>query len=159
MGCATMREKIESQIMILKIERAEIGKEREEKIKQYEEITGEKIYRKPIPDYIIANENTKDSSKDNSIKEKKNRRSHSKNSLTDRHNSRKSSSRTKISTSRKSHNDDSDFIIKKININKRKSIKKKYSKRNQRINEESESDSESDDERIHSNKRIRKRRY
>ena len=147
MGCATMREKIESQIMILKIERAEIGKEREEKIKQYEEITGEKIYRKPIPDYIIANENTKDSSKDNSIKEKKNRRSHSKNSLTDRHNSRKSSSRTKISTSRKSHND-SDFIIKK-----------KYSKRNQRINEESESDSESDDERIHSNKRIRKRRY
>ena len=158
MGCATMKEKIESQIMLLKIERAEIGKEREEKIKQYEEITGEKIYRKPIPDYIIANENTKDSSKDNSIKEKKNRRSHSKNSLTDRHNSRKSSSRTKISTSRKSHND-SDFIIKKININKRKSIKKKYSKRNQRINEESESDSESDDERIHSNKRIRKRRY
>ena len=158
MGCATMREKIESQIMILKIERAEIGKEREEKIKQYEEITGEKIYRKPIPDYIIANENTKDSSKDNSIKEKKNRRSHSKNSLTDRHNSRKSSSRTKISSSQKSFND-SDYNIKRINIKKRKSIEKKYSKRNQRINEESESDSESDDERIHSNKRIRKRRY
>jgi hypothetical protein len=161
MGCATMREKIESQIMILKIERAEIGKEREEKIKQYEEITGEKIYRKPIPDYLILSDNTKDTSKDNSIKNTKKRRSSSKKSLSDRqyvHNSRIASSRTKISSSRKSLND-SDYNIKKIKINKRKNVAKKYYKKNQRINEESESDSESDDERIHSNKRIRKRRY
>ena len=71
MGCATMKEKIESQIMLLKIERAEIGKEREEKIKQLEEMTGEKIYRKPIPDYLLLNDNTKDSSNDDSIKKKK----------------------------------------------------------------------------------------
>ena len=156
MGCATMKEKIESQIMLLKIERAEIGKEREEKIKQLEEMTGEKIYRKPIPDYLLLNDNTKDSSNDDSIKEKKNRRSHSKNSLTDRHNSRKSSSRTKISSSQKSFND-SDYNIKRINIKKRKSIEKKYSKRNKRISEVNES--ESDEERIHSYKQNRKKRY
>ena len=159
MGCATMKEKIESQIMILKIERAQIAKEREEKIRELEEMTGEKIYRKPIPDYLILSDNTKDTSKDNSIKNKKKRRSSSKKSLSDRqyvHNSRIASSRTKISSSRKSLND-SDYNIKKIKINKRKNIAKKYYKKNQRINEESES--ESDDERINSNKRNRKRRF
>ena len=57
--------------MLLKIERAEIGKKREEKIKQLEEKTKEKIYRKPIPDYLLLNDNTKDSSNDDSIKKKK----------------------------------------------------------------------------------------
>ena len=158
MGCATMKEKIESQIMLLKIERTEIGKEREEKIKQLEEMTGEKIYRKPIPDYLLLNDNTKDSSNDDSIKKKK-RRSSSKKSISDRHNlhnSRITSSRTKISSSQKSFND-SDYNIKRINIKKRKSIEKKYSKRNKRISEVSES--ESDEERIHSYKQNRKKRY
>ena len=158
MGCATMKEKNESQIMLLKIERAEIGKEREEKIKQLEEMTGEKIYRKPIPDYLLLNDNTKDSSNDDSIKKKK-RRSSSKKSISDRHNlhnSRITSSRTKISSSQKSFND-SDYNIKRINIKKRKSIEKKYSKRNKRISEVSES--ESDEERIHSYKQNRKKRY
>ena len=163
MGCASMKEKIESQIMVLKIERAQIAKEREEKIKQLEEMTGEKINRKPIPDYLILNDNTKDTSKDNSIKNKKKRRSSSKKSLSDRqhlHSSRIASSRTKISSSRKSLND-SDYNIKKIKINKRKNISKKYYKKNHRNSEESESESESesDDERINSNKRYRKRRF
>ncbi len=53
MGCATVKEKIESKIMMLKLERVDIRTEREERIKQYQELTGEKIERKPIPDYYI----------------------------------------------------------------------------------------------------------
>ena len=33
MGCANTKEKLQSQMMILKIQRAEITKEREEKLK------------------------------------------------------------------------------------------------------------------------------
>ena len=53
MGCATVKEKLESKIMMLKLERVDIRTEREERIKQYQELTGEKIERKPIPDYYI----------------------------------------------------------------------------------------------------------
>ena len=38
---------------MLKIEKAEISKEREEKIKAYEKITGERLFRKSIPNYYI----------------------------------------------------------------------------------------------------------
>ena len=53
MGCATVKEKLESKIMMLKLERVDIRTEREERIKQLQELTGEKIERKPIPDYYI----------------------------------------------------------------------------------------------------------
>ena len=58
MGCATVKEKLESKIMMLKLERVDIRTEREERIKQLQELTGEKIERKPIPDYYIHEEDT-----------------------------------------------------------------------------------------------------
>ena len=58
MGCATVKEKLESKIMMLKLERVDIRTEREERIKQFQELTGEKIERKPIPDYYIHEEDT-----------------------------------------------------------------------------------------------------
>ena len=62
MGCANTKEKLQSQMMILKIQRAEISKEREEKLKIYEEMTGERLYRKPIPEYYIVEQKTETSS-------------------------------------------------------------------------------------------------
>jgi hypothetical protein len=53
MGCATTKEKIEANMMKLKLERVDIRNEREEKINELQELTGEKIVRKPIPDYYI----------------------------------------------------------------------------------------------------------
>jgi hypothetical protein len=53
MGCATTKEILESKIMMCKIQKAEISKEREEKIKAYEKITGERLFRKSIPNYYI----------------------------------------------------------------------------------------------------------
>ena len=58
MGCATVKEKLESKILMLKLERVDIRTEREERIKQLQELTGEKIERKPIPDYYIHEEDT-----------------------------------------------------------------------------------------------------
>ena len=58
MGCATVKEQLESKIMMLKLERVDIRTEREERIKQLQELTGEKIERKPIPDYYIHEEDT-----------------------------------------------------------------------------------------------------
>ena len=58
MGCATTKEKIEANMMKLKLERVDIRTEREERIKQLQELTGEKIERKPIPDYYIHEEDT-----------------------------------------------------------------------------------------------------
>ena len=53
MGCATTREKIEANMMKLKLERVDIRNEREDKINELQELTGEKVVRKPIPDYYI----------------------------------------------------------------------------------------------------------
>ena len=58
MGCATVKEKLESKIMMLKLERVDIRTEREERIKQYQELKKKKIERKPIPDYYIHEEDT-----------------------------------------------------------------------------------------------------
>ena len=58
MGCATAKEKLESQIMQIKLQRVDIRTEREDRIKQYEQMTGEKLNRKPIPDYCLPEEET-----------------------------------------------------------------------------------------------------
>ena len=51
MGCESAKEKIETQMMTLKLERADIMAEREDKLKELEKITGETVIR-PVPDYI-----------------------------------------------------------------------------------------------------------
>lgn len=52
MGCATVREKLEAEMMQLKLERVEIMEEREGQLKKLEELTGRKQSRKPVPDYV-----------------------------------------------------------------------------------------------------------
>ena len=56
MGCATVKEKLESKIMLLKLQKVDILQEREEKLKEYQKITGETLHRKPVPDYVIKDE-------------------------------------------------------------------------------------------------------
>ena len=56
MGCASVKEKLESQMMILKLERVDIMTERDEKIKQLEKMTGQTIVRPPVPDYIAKDQ-------------------------------------------------------------------------------------------------------
>lgn len=52
MGCESAKEKIETQMMTLKLERADIMAEREDKLKELEKITGETVIRSEVPDYI-----------------------------------------------------------------------------------------------------------
>ena len=52
MGCGITKEKIESEILILQLTRSEIKQERSEIIEKYKEITGKKLLRPKIPDYI-----------------------------------------------------------------------------------------------------------
>ena len=52
MGCAGAREKIEDQMMALKLERMEIQMEKEKELKKLAEILGHTVKRPIIPDYI-----------------------------------------------------------------------------------------------------------
>ena len=52
MGCSSAREKIESKMLSLKLERVLIKQEKKKQIAQLEKMTGEKIKREKIPDYI-----------------------------------------------------------------------------------------------------------
>ena len=74
MGCATVKEQLESKIMMLKLERVDIRAEREERIKQLQELTGETIKRKPIPDYCVHEEEINNLHKQQKKEKKKNNR-------------------------------------------------------------------------------------
>ena len=52
MGCSNSREKIEDQMMQIKLKRMEIQMERQNRIKELSEMEGRKICYKDIPDYI-----------------------------------------------------------------------------------------------------------
>ena len=52
MGCSSAQEKIKNQINIIKNEKKQIQKERENYLKKLEIIEGCKITRTPIPNYI-----------------------------------------------------------------------------------------------------------
>jgi hypothetical protein len=60
MGCSSTREKLESRMLILKLKKIEIKKEREERIKDLERITGKPVKRDIIPDYIDNSNNIND---------------------------------------------------------------------------------------------------
>ena len=68
MGCSSAKEKLESKIMEIKLERVDIRNEREDRIKQYEKLTGEKIERKSIPDYCIPDQETSHTVRKNEMK-------------------------------------------------------------------------------------------
>ena len=99
MGCATAKEKLESQIMQIKLQRVDIRTEREDRIKQYQQLTGEKLERKPIPDYFIPDEETYPTDIKN---DRKNVTKYSKVSKT----SRKSSKRFKEESDEEEEDDD-----------------------------------------------------
>ena len=52
MGCAGAREKIEDQMMLMKLERMEVQMEKEKELKKLSEIEGHTIKGQKIPDYI-----------------------------------------------------------------------------------------------------------
>ena len=59
MGCEELREKIEDEMIAIKLERVGIQIERKKQIKLLEEIDGRRIKEPKIPDYIILNLNDK----------------------------------------------------------------------------------------------------
>ena len=61
MGCSINKENIESEMLILQLKKAKIQEERKKMLQMYKDLTGEKLYRKKVPDYIKheeLNENT-----------------------------------------------------------------------------------------------------
>jgi len=52
MGCAITKEKLESEMLLIQLERIKIRDERNLIINQLQNVTGEKFKRKKIPDFI-----------------------------------------------------------------------------------------------------------
>ena len=52
MGCSSIREKIENEMMKLELKRAEVQMEREMNVNQLSKMQGKKIKYENIPDYI-----------------------------------------------------------------------------------------------------------
>ena len=62
MGCGgNPKEKLEYEIMVLKVNKIDIIQERIDKLKELEKITGKPVYRRPVPDYLIREEEKKES--------------------------------------------------------------------------------------------------
>lgn len=57
MGCGATKENIESEILILRLMRTKIQEERAQILSELEKISGTKIIRASIPDYLIHSEN------------------------------------------------------------------------------------------------------
>ena len=71
MGCGTVKEKLEYQIMVLKVEKLDIIQERAEKLKELEKITGEPVIRQPVPNYLVPEEKKEDSNEGNDTNDDK----------------------------------------------------------------------------------------
>ena len=52
MGCGSVREKLEDQMMVYKLERMEIQMEKEKELKKLSEMQGQPVKRGIVPDYI-----------------------------------------------------------------------------------------------------------
>ena len=60
MGSISSKEKIESKMLMLKLKKIQIRRERTERIKQLKILTGKEIIRETIPDYIEREQNEKE---------------------------------------------------------------------------------------------------
>ena len=60
MGSISSKEKIESKMLMLKLKKIQIRRERTERIKQLKILTGKEIIRETIPDYIEIEQNEKE---------------------------------------------------------------------------------------------------
>ena len=56
MGCTTARERIESKMLTLKLQRVCILEQKKKYFQDFEKLTGKKINRKEVPDYIPFDE-------------------------------------------------------------------------------------------------------
>jgi hypothetical protein len=52
MGCSIKKENIESEILILQLQKIKIKDERKKMLQKYKDLTGERLIRPKIPDYI-----------------------------------------------------------------------------------------------------------
>lgn len=52
MGCSINKESIESEILILQLQKIKIKDERKKMLKKYKDLTGESLIRPKIPEYI-----------------------------------------------------------------------------------------------------------
>ena len=60
MGSISSKEKIESKMLMLKLKKIQIRRERNERIKQLQILTGKEIIRETIPDYIEREDTEKE---------------------------------------------------------------------------------------------------
>lgn len=63
MGCGNVREKLEYQIMVLKVEKLDVIQERAEMVRELEKLTGEPVVRKPVPNYLLSEHKNDDDNK------------------------------------------------------------------------------------------------
>lgn len=70
MGCAMTKEKIESEMLLIQLERIKIRDERNLIINQLQNVTGEKYKRKKIPDFIEKKKKHNQTSKNSQITKK-----------------------------------------------------------------------------------------
>ena len=68
MGCTSATEDLESKMLMLKIKRIAIQKERDKKIKKLEKLTGEDVVREAIPDYLEESDDNISENIDNTKK-------------------------------------------------------------------------------------------
>ena len=111
MGCGSTKEKLENRMLELKLKKIEIKKERKARIKDLERLTGKRVIRDEIPDYI-------DSSNDKN--EEINSENSSDNNYTESKNNSKKNSSSKNSNNIESLSDVSSEDLVNDNMNKKK---------------------------------------
>ena len=72
MGCEDSKESLESKILMLRLKRTAIQKQRKEKIERLKKLIGEDIVTEPIPDYLENNNNNSNQRENRKIEQKEN---------------------------------------------------------------------------------------
>ena len=72
MGCEDSKESLESKILMLRLKRTAIQKQRKEKIEKLKKLIGEDIVTEPIPDYLENNNNNSNQRENRKIEQKEN---------------------------------------------------------------------------------------
>ena len=72
MGCEDSKESLKSKILMLKLKRIAIQKQRNEKIEKLKKLSGEEIIIEPIPDFLEDNNNNPNQRENRKIEQKEN---------------------------------------------------------------------------------------
>ena len=96
MGCSSAKERIVNKMLTLKLQKFLLNEERERRCKDYKHLTGNKIEKKEIPDYIEQNEknkknkkNKKSNNKDDNVENEDDNKENEDNNLMDNNNENK----------------------------------------------------------------------